>query len=232
MKKFIKNNTLIFWLGVASALFSVSYAATYNMPDYFGLEGWYSLLNNLSISYLAALIFYVTQVYIPQYKQNQQAHECIRLRIENVVCYMGEIFDKLGDKYIENYSRGVITEKMLLDMLQRINVDDQVAVLDPRKSVFDEGGYFTVREWIISRVEFVEHEIDSIFKYYPIYITPELMKTMEKILRSTMHCNLARIYLKKPNGTSFSGCNQDIFLKPYYNLMNELENVKKMYDIL
>ena len=70
MKRFIKNNILIFWLGVLSAIISISYAITYNMPDYFGIEGWYSLLNNLAIGYLAALIFYIIQVYIPQYRQN------------------------------------------------------------------------------------------------------------------------------------------------------------------
>ena len=50
-------------MGLVSILITVSYAITYNMPDYFGIESWYSLFNNISISYIAALIFYVLQVY-------------------------------------------------------------------------------------------------------------------------------------------------------------------------
>lgn len=234
MKEFIKENALIFWLGVVSALLSVSYALTYNMPDYFGIEGWYSLLNNISVSYLAALVFYVTQVYVPQYKQKLQVYACMRLRIESVILHMGEIFDKLGNKYIKNYNREAITDNILLNMLHKINVTDRVDVIHPNRIYSlpaGEENHFTVKEWIISRIEFVENEIDNIFKYYPSYVTPELMKTMEEILHSAMHQNLGRSLLQTPNGISFSGCNQDVFLKPYYNLMKDLEDVKKMYDI-
>lgn len=233
MKRFYKENTVIFWLGIISALLSASYAITYNMPDYFGIEGWYSLLNNISISYLAALVFYITQVYLPQYKQKQQANACIRLRIENVIMRMDEIFDQLGSKYIDNYRSETITDEILLNILQKINVNDRVSVLNPNRDqstkVCDEN-YFTVKEWIISRIEFVENEIDNIFKYDSSYITPELMKGLEDILQSTMHQNLARSLLKLPNGISFSECNQDIFLTPYYHLMKDLEETKKAYD--
>ena len=174
MKRFIENNILIFWLGVLSAIISISYAITYNMPDYFGIEGWYSLLNNLAIGYLAALIFYIIQVYIPQYKQNQQVYACIQARIENIVRHMKEIFDELGKRYIENYSEKGITDELLFDLLKRINSNDRVQVLNTARlssTTVTDGDYFTVKEWIISRLNFVEHEIDSLFKYYPSYMT-------------------------------------------------------------
>ena len=43
------------------------------MPDYFGIEGWFSLLNNISISYIAALIFFVLQVYKPECENHKKA---------------------------------------------------------------------------------------------------------------------------------------------------------------
>lgn len=43
------------------------------MPDYLGIENWYSLLNNISISYIAALIFYVLQVYKPECDNSKKA---------------------------------------------------------------------------------------------------------------------------------------------------------------
>lgn len=73
MIKFIKRNKIISAFGAISILISVSYAITYNMPDYFGIESWYSLFNNISISYIAALIFYILQVYEPDCEKSKQA---------------------------------------------------------------------------------------------------------------------------------------------------------------
>ena len=123
---------------------------------------------------------------------------------------------------------------MLFDLLKRINSNDRVHVLNSARlsgtEVTDED-YFTVKEWIISRLNFVEHEIDSLFKYYPSYITPQLMKKLEEIMQSTVHRNLGRSLLQIPAGISFTDCKQDIFLKPYYGLMKDLDDLKATYVI-
>jgi len=49
---------MICFFAFISNLVVISYTITYNTPDYFGIEGWYSLLNNISISYIAAFIFF------------------------------------------------------------------------------------------------------------------------------------------------------------------------------
>lgn len=141
---------------------------------------------------------------------------------------------KLENNIIDLIMREEKPLERKVTMLHKINVTDRVDVIHPNRIYSlpaGEESHFTVKEWIISRIEFVENEIDNIFKYYPSYVTPELMKTMEEILHSAMHQNLGRSLLQTPNGISFSGCNQDVFLKPYYNLMKDLEDVKKMYDI-
>lgn len=147
---------------------------------------------------------------------------------------MKEIFDELGNRYIENYSEKGITDELLFDLLKRINSNDRVHVLNSARlsgtAVTDED-YFTVKEWIISRLNFVEHEIDSLFKYYPSYITPQLMKKLEEIMQSTVHRNLGRSLLQIPAGISFTDCKQDIFLKPYYGLMKDLDDLKATYVI-
>lgn len=78
MIKFIKKNKIISIFGFISILITVSYAVTYDMPDYFGIEGWYSLLNNISISYIAALIFYVLQVYKPECENSKKAYMTLK----------------------------------------------------------------------------------------------------------------------------------------------------------
>ena len=73
MIKFIKKNKIISVFASFSVFIVVSYAITYSMPDYFGIEGWYSLFNNIAISYIAAMILYVLQVYIPDCKNQTKA---------------------------------------------------------------------------------------------------------------------------------------------------------------
>ena len=73
MNKFVNRNKMICVFFAISSLIVVSYALTYNMPDYFGIEGWYSLLNNISISYIAAFIFYIFQVYKPECDNSRRA---------------------------------------------------------------------------------------------------------------------------------------------------------------
>ena len=94
----------------------------------------------------------------------------------------------------------------------------------------DDTSRFTVKEWILTRLEFIEHEIDCIFKYYSFFITPELMQVLEKILKSRMHNNFARNLLQSPDNISFKECNEDIFFTPYFDLMKELESLKAQYQ--
>lgn len=58
------------------------------MPDYFGIEGWYSFFNNVSISYIAALIFYVLQVYIPECHKSQRAQKVLEPLFADLIKFM------------------------------------------------------------------------------------------------------------------------------------------------
>ena len=88
MKKFITRNVLISIFGLISAVIVISYAITYHMPDYFGIEGWYSLFNNISISYIAALIFYIFQVYKPECDKQKRAHMILNPAFSDLIEYM------------------------------------------------------------------------------------------------------------------------------------------------
>ena len=90
--------------------------------------------------------------------------------------------------------------------------------------------YFTVKEWIVSRVDFVESDADKLMNYYAPYINAELMNTMEHILKSNMHQNMARTFLQMPGGITFEKIKDDIFLKPYFVLMKKLEKIGLQYE--
>lgn len=110
MRKFAKIHKKLFGIGCVSFIIVISYAVTYNMPDYFGIEGWYSLANNLSISYLAALAFYVLQVYFPQLDKSRRASIALKPLFIDLVKFL-EISIECCRKYVEIGEDGKINIK-------------------------------------------------------------------------------------------------------------------------
>lgn len=78
VKQFYLTNRGISRIGVISILISLSYMLTYKMPDYFGIEPLYAWLNNIAISYVAAMIFFVVQVYIPEQNSKKRCMEVLK----------------------------------------------------------------------------------------------------------------------------------------------------------
>ena len=143
---------------------------------------------------------------------------------------MREIFSQLGKKYMGTYDENNVTDEYCYELLRKINVNDRIDVLNVRRTYsasVDENAHFTVKEWIISRVAFVESEADKLLKYYAPYVDAELMVAVEDILKSSMHQNMAWSLLQLPNGITFESSNDDIFLFPYYELMKKLESLSE-----
>lgn len=143
---------------------------------------------------------------------------------------MKDIFRQLDKLYIEGYQENNDLPKDELESLVRkVNSEDYVHVINPRL-MNQEKNHFKVKEWIISRVEYIERDIDRLCTYYAQYISPELSDVLDQILDSTMHNNLCRSMFQSPNGIVFQSVNQDIFFEPYYDLIDQLEQQKKMYE--
>lgn len=104
---FYKKNKAISNLGIIMLIISFSYAITYNMPDILGIEAYYSLLNNICISYVAALIFYVFQVYIPEKRNNNKFMEIMKNKFFDFI-KLNEIILLLCDKHIIINEKGAI----------------------------------------------------------------------------------------------------------------------------
>lgn len=103
--KFFEKNKAISKIGLVALAVSISYAITYNMPDYFGIEGYYSLANNICISYIAALIFFVVQVYIPEERNQRKCMEILKTKFADIAKF-NEIAVLLCEKHININERG------------------------------------------------------------------------------------------------------------------------------
>lgn len=146
---------------------------------------------------------------------------------------MDGIFRRIVELYDGRYDKNSITSEKLLEVLHKMKTDDRISVAPARSASstgFDEKSFFTVKEWILHRLEFIEDEIGCIFKYYSLYITPELMGVLEDVLKSTMHTHLARVTLQSSDDYSFEKYNIDDCLNPYFELMKRLETIKEQYQ--
>jgi len=230
LKRFSKEYPLIVIASVVSAIVIVVYSIFANTIPCQTISTIANILFQLSIGIIINSVFFFTQIYLAQRKQREYADKCIVKRIAMIQSYMKDIFRQLSKLYIEGYQENAdISKEELKSIIGQINSEDYVRVINPRL-MNQEKKHFKVREWIISRVEYVERDIDRLCTYYVQYLTPELSDILDQILDSTMHNNLCRSMFQSPNGVVFKSMNQDIFFEPYYNLIDKLEQQKKLYE--
>lgn len=106
LKLFYIKNRKISNIGFVALAVCISYIVTYNMPDYFGIEPIYSFFNNISISYLAAVIFYVVQVYIPSGENEKKSLEILKPKFQQMIEFV-EVTMLVYQKYVEIKDKGV-----------------------------------------------------------------------------------------------------------------------------
>lgn len=226
MKKFIKNNFLISVILIIALVIVISFILTKDNPELFKhANDFYNLFFQLSIGYIISFVFYVMQVYLPNLKQSELANICINDRIKTIFSKMQQLLSRISMLYLNRSDLEYFSDADFLNLCSSINQDDYTSALKLDR-IGSEQQYYTVKEWILYNVEYVEKEIDSIYKYYPFYVDSELMKIFEQILNSTMHKSMARTLLQMPTEQlTFSSTSEDSFFQPYYNLMGQLHEI-------
>lgn len=152
MIKFVKRNMIISIFGFISICISASYAITYFMPDYLGIESWYSLFNNISISYIAALIFYVLQVYKPGCDNGKRAKVILEPLFLDLVKFI-EITIACCRKYVSIDEKG----KLVIDWWDK---EQKVLYFVPIKDGSDNQSKGSA----IRKSEVELRKIDNIYK--------------------------------------------------------------------
>ncbi|SFQ09776.1 hypothetical protein SAMN02910358_00744 [Lachnospiraceae bacterium XBB1006] len=233
MKKFVKKNGILFVLFCMSVVVCILYIISMDKVELFPHAGdWFNLLFQFAIGFIINFIFFITQIYIPQYKQNKEIYRCVSDRIRTITRLMEEIFIQLGDLYMEGYDENRLSEDYWVEQLHKLRFDDRVHVYNVNrldtKCVTDEAR-FHVGEWIGLQVDQVSVQIDKLLQYYAPYININLMNTLEEILKSKMHKSMVPIFLSISNGVPFDNYKEDCFFEPYYKLMKQLETIEMEY---
>lgn len=95
---FCKRNKIISIIGIISVLIFISYIITYNMPDILGIEPLYNGLYNLSIGYIATMIFYIIQTYLPTIKSERQSFDIIKGDLSTLYKIMSKMIFTIDEK--------------------------------------------------------------------------------------------------------------------------------------
>lgn len=189
-------------------------------------DEWKSVLFQLSIGYMVNFLFYITQVYIPNFRRDNIIRQQIGYRIRKITDRMDSLITKLAEIYIYNHNKGEYTEKELMYLL-RVNLNDKISCLDSSRTTTDNLVYFNVREWIKKCITETDEDIDKLFKYYGGDINIEITEALENILKSSMHTSM-KVFLTMPGEISFKKCNVNFFEK-YYKIALGLKTLNKKY---
>lgn len=224
IKIFIKRNKIIFAFFIISIIVIAAYYLTMDLPELFkGAERWFNLFSQLSIGYIINFIFYVTQVYIPNNKRDSMARKNVSMRIKQIVGNMRRNISSLAEIYLDGHAGEDYTKEELF-ALSQMKLSDKVKVVKANMTTKDNFVYFTVREWLGECIRKTEDEIDKLYKYYPTYISEELMQGLEDVLNSTYHTAM-KTMLVVPGEVDFSQC-EDFFVE-HYELICKLEKINE-----
>ncbi len=153
--KFYKANKEICHIGIVALVISLSYACTYYMPDYLGIEPFYSFFNNLSISYIAAMFFYVVQVYIPEERNKKKSMEVLKNNFAELTQFVDYAI-LMCDKHIKIKEKGATIlwndegEQIFLNY-KKVNSDEKPCMKKYNKfELLDWDNQFTKK---ISRIK-------------------------------------------------------------------------------
>jgi len=105
--RFYLKNKKICIIGVVAIGVCMTYIMTYYIPDYFNIEAVYSFIYNISISYLAAVIFYIVQVYGPEEANQRKSLEILRPKFEQLIEFI-EVTLLVFDEYIDVKQQGAV----------------------------------------------------------------------------------------------------------------------------
>ena len=109
VKLFYDKNKAISKWGIVASVISLSYAITNYMPDYLGIEPYYALANNICISYIAAVIFFIVQVYIPEGRNRKKCMEILKANFVDITKFV-ELVILVCEKHIKINEKGATIE--------------------------------------------------------------------------------------------------------------------------
>lgn len=221
MKRFIRENRWITSILFLAIVIIISYLASLDMSEWFRHAGdVFNLFYNLAIGYCVSFVFYVLQVYIPSVKRTEKINEQIHRRMLFLSNDMMELikevikvqFDRTPD---EPYTEGQLKELLNVATFTKL----KIAKLETSRTGYLD--YFTLKEWLRTRIISVEDDIDRLLTHYKEYLSADIVEDLEEILNSSIHTYVKSIIGSKGD-FNFAGID-DNFYWQYYQLAQRIK---------
>ncbi len=222
--EFYTKNKKINKIGFVALAICISYIVTYNMPDYFGIEPFYSFLNNISISYLAAVIFFVVQVYIPSEENEKKSLEILKPKFQQLIEFV-EITILVYEKFVKIKNKGVNIEWTEKDKLyfryHKIGTDKNNS---PR--CYTKHDMLNLQNTLKQHLN--EIRVSSVFRYCEYDIVHELTE----IEGCGTFNNFASMVLLADTEITFSDMDASINkIRPHIEYLKKKMNINEEYEL-
>lgn len=102
VKSFYKENRVLSKVSVMSLAYIVFYYLSYDIPEVWSNASVLAdILFQLSLAVVSSLIFYVFQVYIPNYKRKKVMHPTVQKKIRRIIELMETPFEEIVKTYLK-----------------------------------------------------------------------------------------------------------------------------------
>lgn len=188
--------------------------------------GLAALVVGICTSVIAAFIFFVLQIYIPEIREKKIVYPNIRNRLAFIIAKMNGCFVELGKLYVpENKADGYSTEE--LKMMMSFNLNDKTSItkfneIHTEEDMYNPSKRFALGEWLLQSIVVCEDEIDRVYRHYGNYISVEVGDCLERVLQSEFHAKI-KFFTKSKREIDFSQANN--FIGDYWDLKCELEQI-------
>lgn len=192
---FLKKETTLCWIFIMSFFIYVSYYISKDLGEWFeGAEFIYKLISDLSLAYMGSFIFYIVQVYTPEYKKMKKMKNNINYYLSEILDSMNHIYVDMCHDYLDeqvNLINTVITESQFKKIETKFDLNDKVKL--------DWDIELTYYEYILNSIYKVEKNIDKIYIRLGGYIDEEIKLLLIDITNSSLHGNFEKIDAEYPS---------------------------------
>ena len=183
MKKFLKNNKYILGFLVASLVYSISFVVKTDK------ETISSMLYAVALSYIAAFIFYLLQIYYPGKERQKVVNRIITSRLNNIVYKIEELCKEVAKLYIANYGNTISPEIYMKNKF-KCNYKDRALKLDLGRAGdpnIDTNSYCkTLGELAMETIRAIKDNTEFLYKTFPDDLTSDIINILENISHSML----------------------------------------------
>ncbi|MBR4313448.1 MAG: hypothetical protein IKP66_00895 [Lachnospiraceae bacterium] len=218
MKKFLKNNKYILGFLVVSLIYSILFVVKTDK------ETISSMLYAVALSYIAAFVFYLLQIYYPEKKKVEIINKIIKSRVKNVVVKIKGLYDEMFKLYIPEYSDNINVDLYMKNLLQ-FKFDDRTSVCNIRRvdnlRSIKQSSYMTLREMTQEMIFVLKENIDFLYKTFPNYLPTELIRVFEK-MNDSLYLHAMTFNMQTLLPCDFTECEPNLF-EDFWNMYKELK---------